>query len=212
MKEQEDINVVQVQNNVPAKPARKKFEISEESKENRQLLAGMLLQQTEDLVEKDLNRKKKRAEEVIELQSGFKITIGEINAAITANLQPYAPMFSNDIPFFSEIYRLNGWKDKDPKAYVKPTQVGTWINEIIYSRFAKDVLPALKVLNPASPLGMRKHKHFQYLTEEGRAKLIQFRDEAIEVMNNHSTWIGFRKELLQKYGVPYQASMFEESV
>ncbi|RDV11852.1 hypothetical protein DXT99_23390 [Pontibacter diazotrophicus] len=210
MKEQEEKQVASAQNPTPSVPYKERVEISEEAKQERLLLRGMLLQQPDDLVKESLLRKQKREEEVIELLGGHKISISEINAAITATLQPYVPMFPNSVPFFSEIYRLNGWKGKNPNDYMKPTVVASWINEVIYGRFTKDVLPALRILNPASPFGIRVHKHFQYLTEEGQEKLIQYRDEAIAVMQTCSTWYEFRKKLFSVHGVPYQISLFEK--
>ncbi|MFB9865652.1 P63C domain-containing protein [Rufibacter immobilis] len=210
MKEQEEKHVDVAQNATTSIPYKERVEISEEAKQERLALRGMLLQQSEDLVKESQTRKKKRDEEVIELLGGQKVSIAEINAAITATLQPYVPMFPNSVPFFSEIYRLNGWKDKNPNDFVKPTVVASWINEIIYGRFAKDVLPTLRVLNPASPFGLRVHKHFQYLTEAGQSKLVQYRDEAIALMQTCSSWYEFRKKIYEVHGVPYQISLFEK--
>jgi hypothetical protein len=204
----EDKEVV-VKNDIPAKDYSRNIEISKEAQEERLLLSGMLLQQTEDLVEKAQRRRKKKQEESIELLSGAKISIAEINAFLSANMQPYSPRFPNNIPFFSEIFRLNGWKHLDPKTFVKPPVVATWINEIIYSRFSKDMPPALRILNPALPNGIRLHKHFQFLTEEGQMKLDQYRDEAIRLMKTCTTWYEFRQKLFQEHAVPYQSSLFE---
>jgi hypothetical protein len=209
-KEKAENQVAVDQNAAHSTPVKKVVEISEESKQERMLLAGMLLQQTEDLVQKDKIRKQKKASEIIELRSGYKFSLAELHKEITAILQPYSPMFPNSVPFFSEIYRLNGWKDLDPKCYVKPAVVATWINELIYGRFGKDAVPALKVLNPAFSTGFRMHKHFQYLTAEGKTKLAQYRDEAIAIMQKSSTWIEFRQRLLADHGVPYQMSIFEK--
>lgn len=205
---QEDI----VLSNSPAKETKKRVEISKEAEQERLFLSDLLIQQAEDIAEEALRRKKKREEEIIELHSGAKFTIKQISELLTAQLQHYSPKFPNSSPFFSEIYRLNEWKDLDPTDYYKPPIVAAWINEIIYGRFTKEVLPALQVLNPASPFGIRMYKHFQFLNEEGQLKLEQFRDEAIEVMKTCTTWYEFRKKLHAKYGVTYQVKMFENQI
>lgn len=187
-----------------------KIEISKEAEHERKFLSEMLIQKTEDLVEEAKHRKRKREEEKFELRSGTIISIAELKEIITANLQPYKPQFPNTQPFFSEIYRLNEWNDKNPTDYVKPPIVGLWINEIIYSRYSREVLPTLRVLNPSLPSGFRKFKHFQFLTEEGQNKLNQFRDEAISLMKESKTWAEFRRKLLTKHEVPYQSGMFDK--
>lgn len=209
MKEQDEKKVDSAQNATPSIPYKERSVISENAKQERLLLSGMLIQQADDRTDEALLRKKKREEEIIELHGGQKISVSEINASLTT-LQPYAPMFPNSVPFFSEIYRLNSWKDRDPNLFIKPMVVGSWINEIIYSRFSKEVLPALRILNPASPFGIRAHKHFQYLSAESQAKLVQFRDEAIAIMQTCTTWYEFRKKLLVLHGVPYQMRLFEK--
>ncbi|NHE56488.1 P63C domain-containing protein [Cyclobacterium plantarum] len=188
----------------------KKVEITKEAEQERKFLSGMLIQKTEDLVEEAKRRKREKEEEKFELRNGTFISIAELREIITANLQPYKSHFPNTQPFFSEIYRLNEWTDLNPNDYIKPPIVGTWINEIIYSRYSKEVLPALRILNPSLPSGIRKFKHFQFLTEEGQNKLNQFRDEAIALMKESKSWIEFRRKLLQKHGVPYQSEMFDK--
>lgn len=194
----------------PEEEPPKRVEISKEAEQDRLFLSGMLIQQKEELLEAARRRKRKTEEETFELRSGVVISIAGLNAIISAHVQPYAPQFPNSIPFFSEIYRLNQWTHIKPTDYVKPAIVGKWINEIIYSRYSREVLPTLRVLNPALPDGLRKFKHFQFLTEEGQAKLLQYRDEAIALMKESSSWIEFREKLLRKYGVPYQSDLFRK--
>ncbi|AHM62346.1 hypothetical protein D770_20485 [Flammeovirgaceae bacterium 311] len=194
----------------PAKETKKRVEISKEAEQERLYLSDLLIQRTENFAEEARLRKKKREEETIELHSGVKISISQINELLTAQRQPYSPKFPNSSAFFSEIYRLNAWKDLNPNDYIKPPIVAVWINEIIYGRFTKEVLRALQVLNPASPIGLRLYKHFQFLNEEGQARVIQYRDEAIALMKTCSTWYEFRIKLHTEYGVAYQIKMFEE--
>lgn len=188
---------------------RPKPTLSEDAIRERELLAGMLIHQTEEQTREAVERKKKRDEEEIELRSGEKISVALINNFVTALRQPYDPVFPNSIPFYKEIFRLNGWDHLNPSDFIKPAIVGNWTVEILYSRLGKDVFPAISVLNPALSNGIRIHKCFQFLTEGGRAKFIRFRDEAIELMKKCSGWIEFRRLLFQEHGVPYQANIFD---
>jgi hypothetical protein len=188
---------------VDTKSNKPKPEISQQSKERQLLLAGMLIQGADELAQKARELKRKRKEEVVELSSGFKITIGEITSIVSGRFFDYMPMFPNNIPFFSEIARLSEIKF-DPKKYTKPAFVGKIIREIIYGRFDKSVLPALKAVNPAYTNGIRPRKLYHYLTLEGIILLEKYRDEAIEVMKTCSSMYEFRQKLFQQHGVPYQ--------
>ncbi len=156
-----------------------KLEVSQQSKERQLLLAGMLIQGADELAEKARELKRKKDDEVVKLGSGFKITIGEINAIVSGKGSDYLPMFPNDIPFFSEVARLSEVKF-DPMEYIKPAFVGKLICEIIYGRFDKSVLPALRAVNPSYTNGIRPRKLYHYLTMDGIILLEQYRDEAIK--------------------------------
>ncbi len=184
-----------------SKPA-KKPEVSKEALEERLLLTGLLIEQAEDLAKKAKQRKLEREQEEIELRSGAKISIRQIQDFVTANSQPYAPMFPNALPFFKEMYRLLDWQDKDPNEFIKPAVVGGFINELIYHRFHKDVLPALQVM--AMPGGVRQHKFFQFLTLEGQRKLEEYRDDAIRIMKTCKTWYEFRIKYAREFNLPVQ--------
>ncbi|GAB3637299.1 hypothetical protein GCM10027422_28890 [Hymenobacter arcticus] len=200
MKKPDNVAVEEKATKSSAKPKR---EVSQQSKEQQLLLAGMLIQGADELALKARDLKRKKESEVIELHSGFKITIGQINAIVSGNPLDYEPMFPNDIPFFSEINRLSDEKF-DPIVYIKPIFVGKILREIIYGRFDKSVLPALRAVNPAFTNGIRPRKLYHYLTPEGIVLLEQYRDEAIKVMETCSTMYEFRQKLFQQYGVPYQ--------
>lgn len=178
-------------------------EVSKQSREQQLLLAGMLILGADEQAKQARELKRKREQTVVELNSGIKITIGEINAIVSGNASDYLPMFPNNIPFFSEINRLSDIKF-DPTEYIKPLFVGEIICAIIYGRFDKSVLPTLRAVNPAYTNGIRPRKLYHYLTPEGLALLAQYRDEAIEVMKSSSTMYEFRQKLYKQYGVPYQ--------
>lgn len=187
---------------------KKATELSEEALRERESLSSLILQNTEELAIEAKLRKKRRDEEEFELISGRKISVQLINDFVTGIQQPYEAMFPNAIPFFKEMYRLLKWDDKDPGAYGKPAIVGKFINQIIYYRFHHDVQPALRAF--AMPDGLRIAKFFQYLTDEGQRKLIEYRDQAIEMMKECSEWYEFELKYGAKYNVPVQKRMFEK--
>jgi hypothetical protein len=180
-------------------------EVSPEALAQRQKIEDLLIFGA-DLYAKETTSKRQRDQEEIELLSGKKITIEEIKSTVTALRQPYAPMFGNDIPFFTEMYRLLGLTE-NPHSFSKPAYIGKYINQIIYARYHKDVQPALQAL--AVPGGIRMNKFFQFLTTEGQEKLQQFRDEAIAIMKECSTWYEFRVKYGKQYNLPVQKRMFE---
>ena len=78
------------------------------------------------------------------------------------------------------------------------------MNEIIYSRFSKNVLPELQRLNPYIIFGVRNHKHFQWLTVDGQALFDKFIQEAISVMQVSIDWYDFRIKHASQFGVTFQ--------
>jgi hypothetical protein len=203
----ETASVTGSQGNQEVKPPKKIVEISKEALEERQILAGLLLQRTERQAEESRKLRQKRYEEEFELRSGVKISLKQLDEVVTAARQPYEAMFPNSIPFFKEMYRLLGWNDKDPDSFVKPNVVGKYLKELIYARFHTDVLPALQTL--AMPDGVRRAKFFQFLNEVGQEKLTQYRDEAIQLMKECKSWYEFRVKYGQRYGLPVQKALFE---
>jgi hypothetical protein len=185
-------------------------ELSEDALRERELLGSLILQNTEELTIEAKLRKKRRDEEEFELIGGRRISIQQINDFVTGIRQPYEAMFPNAIPFFKEMYRLLKWDDKDPSSYGKPAIVGKYINQIIYYRFHQDVQPALRAF--AMPDGLRMAKFFQYLTSEGQLNLIQYRDQAVEMMKECSEWYEFELKYGVKYNVPVQKRLFEKEV
>jgi hypothetical protein len=210
MKEKKDLSKTSVEENLKKSSLKttKISEIDKEALQERNLLSAFLIRGADELMKEALERKKKREEEEFELRSGVKISIRQINDFVTANRQPYTPMFPNSVPFFVEMYRLLGWHDKNPHEYIKPAIVGDYINQLLYDRFKREVRPALQVL--AMPGGIRLHKFFQFLNSDGQRKLEEFRDEAIELMKQCTTWYEFRVKYGNQNGLPVQKKMFEE--
>jgi len=180
--------------------------VNEQALQERQLLSGLLIQGADHRAEAEARKRKQLAEE-IELLSGQKITLEKIRDVVTGLRQPYEPMFGNGIDFFRELYRLLGWTDKDPNSFNKPAIVGDYFNQLLYARFHQDVQPALHAL--AVPGGIRRDKFFQYLTPAGHQKLLEYRDQAIALMKECTSWYEFRVKYGKKYGLPVQKVMFE---
>jgi hypothetical protein len=65
--------------------------------------------------------------------------------------------------FYKEIFRLKGWTWNAGKM---PGVVGTYTNDLVYSRLAPGVLEELQKLNPPGESGYRRYKHHQYLTDD----------------------------------------------
>ncbi len=184
------------------KPVSRPVEVSEEAKQDRLQLEALLIGQTDELARKALLRRQQRESEEIELRNGTKISIKQIQDFVTAHTQPYAARFPNAVDFFREMFRLKGWKDKDPNNYIKPAIVGRLINQTIYYRFHQDVLPALRTM--AMPGGVRLHKFFQFLNDDGVRKLEDYRDDAITMMKTCTTWYEFQLRYSKTYGIPMQ--------
>lgn len=189
----------------------KNVELTEEQRRQRALEVGKLFEDKEDLIKARAEREKKKKEEVVELQSGLRFTIGEIERIISPDPQPYDPLYSYEYPYFKELYRVY-YPDRDYKEYPKPYYVGKLFNELIYdSRFDKTILPRLNVLNPLIT-GKRKRKHFQHFNPEGRKECEQYRDQTTDVLKESPNGqpYEFRKKLYEKYKVPFQLDFFEE--
>jgi P63C domain len=82
---------------------------------------------------------------------------------IAEELRPWTRHFPND--FFKEIYRLHGWQYK-PGSTHRPQYVGKLINDLVYKQLPPGVLEKLQEVNPVTDKEYRRHKHFQFLTEE----------------------------------------------
>ena len=81
---------------------------------------------------------------------------------ISEELIPWQKRFPD--VYYEELCRLNGW----PKEYIfkRPSVVGTWTNKLIYEQLPPDVLEELKRKTPKTKAGNRKHRFFQWLTED----------------------------------------------
>jgi len=135
----------------------------------------------------------------IQLFSGKIITETEIlkrRVYLLKNVATYEKMFPQD--FYDNIFRLNNWKQNKNKT-LRPSIVGKYTNLYVYARFDKNILPQLQSINPYVEFGIRKFKHFQWLNENGREKLLVYIQQSIDMMKECNSW----NEFVQKYGTEY---------
>lgn len=142
--------------------------------------------------------------EKIELRSGRIISLNQISNFITQKPQEYYSMFP--VLFYKHIFRLNNWP-YTPNA--RPSIVAVWTLELIYSRFDKNVLPALQILNPYSDIGLRMFKHFQFLNAVGKVKLAGYINDATGMMETCTSWYEFRVKYGSEYNLPVQRKLWE---
>ncbi len=147
--------------------------------------------------------------EKIQLISGVEISISGIRKIISNSLRNYKPKFR--LEYYEEIFRLNGWNIEDAKKYYKPKEVALYTNEIIYGRFPKEVLPVIQWKNPFINFTQRANKNFQWLTEDGEIKLLNFIDDSVRVMKTSSEWHEFKVKYANEFGLPFQMSLFDSN-
>jgi hypothetical protein len=107
--------------------------------------------------------------------------------------------------YYKELFRLNNVPYPPvPSSTKKPSYVGHWTNDVIYSRLAPGVLAELKKKNPRLPSGNRSRKYFQYLTTDfGHPELKDLLSNVIFLMKTCTNWEDFKDRLdmaKPKYG------------
>ena len=108
---------------------------------------------------------------------------------IADELLKWAKMFPDE--FYQQIARLRGYHYSE-FATKRPAYLGKLTNDIVYERLAPGVLEELKRKNPKDDKGRRKHKHFQYLTEDiGNPRLREHLWAVIGLMRASSNWRSF---------------------
>ena len=115
---------------------------------------------------------------------------------IDKELQPWTKTFPFD--FYEQIYRLKGWQGaKGPK---RPSVIGHYTNDIVYSRLAPGILDELKQLNPTLPSGARKNRHHQWFTPDvGHPRLKEHLAAVTAFMRAAPNWITFQRNLKRAF-------------
>ena len=93
------------------------------------------------------------------------------------------------LELYKEWFKLNNWEWKIENAQKRPSVLGKWTNKYIYERMAPHLLSALVKKNPKTEKGHRKHKHFQFLTDDvGEPRLREFFGGHIALAKAMGTW------------------------
>lgn len=112
-----------------------------------------------------------------------------IDRWITDELAKWAKMFPDE--FYQQMARLRGLHYSEI-ATKRPAYIGKLTDDVIYKRLAPGVLEELKKKNPKDDKGRRKHKHFQYLTEDiGNPRLREHLWAVIGLMRASQNWRSF---------------------
>lgn len=108
---------------------------------------------------------------------------------ISDELLKWAKMFPDE--FYKQMARLRGLQYSEI-ATKRPPYIGRLTNDLVYERLAPGVLEELKRKNPKDEKGRRRHKHFQYLTEDiGNPRLREHLWAVISLMRASSNWKNF---------------------
>ncbi len=124
-------------------------------------------------------------------------------AYISAELMPWTKMFPDE--FYKELFRLRGWQYA-PLSVKRPIYVGKLTNELIYEKLPDGVLDQLRHKNPVIPnTRRRKHKFFQFLTEDvGNPHLQKQLVAVITLMKVSPGWKEFARLFARAFPEPNQ--------
>jgi len=117
------------------------------------------------------------------------------------DLARWAKTFPDE--FYENLFKLKGWQYR-PLSVNKPSVVGHWTNDLVYKRLAPGVLSELRKRNPTISPGRRRHKHFQWLSDDyGNPALKEHLSNLIFLMKAAPNWVFFYRALQRaapKYG------------
>jgi hypothetical protein len=116
-----------------------------------------------------------------------------LNKYLSEELRRWTKTFPD--AYFDEVFRLKGWKYPAlPSA--RPGAFAYVTKDIVYERLAPGVLRELERLNPTDGHGRRKHKHFQFLSDDyGDPRLREHLEKLVFVMRGCSSWSEFKRIL-----------------
>lgn len=97
--------------------------------------------------------------------------------------------------FYRQLFRLKSMPYPTVGGQ-KPSYIGHWTNDIVYSRLAPGIVHKLKEVNPRQASGSRARKHFQHMTEDwGTPELKKHIDNLVFLMKGCTTWSDFYRKL-----------------
>jgi hypothetical protein len=92
-----------------------------------------------------------------------------LDTFLANEMSKWVPTFDSE--FFEMIFKMKGWTWKEASTK-KPSVVGHYINDLVYSRIGPNVLSELRARNPKNEKGNRKGKHTMWInTDYGHPKL-----------------------------------------
>ena len=118
-----------------------------------------------------------------------------LEAFVAKELQRWVSTFPPD--FYKEMFRLK--RIQYTGGIKKPQYIGHLTNNLVYKRLAPGVLAELRLRNPVTETGRRKHTHHQHLTPAvGHPKLLHHLGKVTALMAISEKWDDFQK-LLDEY-------------
>lgn len=100
--------------------------------------------------------------------------------------------------FYIELFRLKGIPYPPPGKHKnwRPSYVGHWTNDVVYSRLAPGILKELKKKNPVTEKGHRAGHHHQLFTRDyGHPALKEHLSNVIFLMKGCRDWNDFKRRL-----------------
>jgi len=126
-----------------------------------------------------------------------RIALQEIlDKYLTDEYAKWSKVFPDE--FYRQLFRLRGVPYPPPGKHKhwRPSYVGHWTNDIVYSRLAPGVLNKLRELNPKTEKGYRKRKHHQHMTRDyGDPALKEHLANVIFLMRTCKDWDDFKRRL-----------------
>jgi hypothetical protein len=115
---------------------------------------------------------------------------------IRGELGKWAKTFPDD--FYKEMFRLRNWQ-YSPFSVKRPQYVGHITNDVVYARLAPGVLDELRRREP-NISGRRKHKFFQWLTDDiGHPRLREHLVAVLALMRVSNDWHEFNRMLQRAF-------------
>lgn len=131
-----------------------------------------------------------------------------LEAYISKELLPWTKRFPDN--YYENLFRLMKWQ-YSPLSVKRPQLVGKLTNTLIYEQLPPGVLDELKHKNPKNEKGRRKHKFFQFLTDDiGNPHLEKQIVKVVTLMQISRNWRAFKTFFAQAHPGPKQIDMFPE--
>ncbi len=115
---------------------------------------------------------------------------GLLKLYVKTELSEWMKRFPDE--YYKHIFRLRGWPYTEVSIKKRPSVIGHWTKDIVYSRIAPGLLEELEKKNPKGQSGRRKNRHHQFLTEDiGHPELAKHLHMVIVLMRASDNWDEF---------------------